>query len=159
MNLLQVCFLSLLIPTRAWVFNPLGNPLTTQCGRSPFQLQMTADDDVDPLESQQQSDAKREQEMLLESMSLKGAAAVAKMSIPERTKRAMLAEAVEDQIFDLTEELEGLVEEDGNIAVDKREKAVDLAKQVKGLQGQYDDLVNGKPSSILKALEGMNGNS
>ena len=83
---------------------------------------------------------------------MKGAEKIAEMSIPERTKRAMLAEAVEDRIFELTEVLEGMVEEDGSVAEENREKAVEVATQVKKFQQQYNDLVNGNKSTILNAL-------
>lgn len=104
---------------------------------------------------QQSSEARREQEMIMEELSLKGADRIAKMGIPERAKRAMLAEAVEDRIFELTDSLEDMVEDDGSVALENREKAVELASQTKNLQQQYDDLVTGKPSSVLTALETM----
>ena len=91
----------------------------------------------------------------MEELSLKGADRIAKMGIPERAKRAMLAEAVEDRIFELTDSLEDMVEDDGSVALENREKAVELASQTKNLQQQYDDLVTGKPSSVLTALETM----
>ena len=83
--------------------------------------------------------------------SLAGAEEIAKLDIQERTKRAMLAESVEDRIFELVDELEGLVKENNGILEgDAREEAVELAKQTKALQIQYDDLVNGRPSSLLE---------
>eukprot|EP00980_Cylindrotheca_fusiformis_P002119 scaffold473_cov132-Cylindrotheca_fusiformis.AAC.24 len=91
-------------------------------------------------------------------MSIKGAKAIARMEITERAKRAMLAEAVEDQIFDLTERLEGFVDEDGKIKEESREKAVDIAKATKSLQSQYNDIVSGQQSSILDALNAMGEN-
>lgn len=103
-------------------------------------------------ESNGEYDPKREQELILESMSLKGADVVARMDIPERAKRAMLAEAVEDRIFQLTEMMEELIDEDGMIAETNREKAVELAQATKSLQGQYQNLVSGKESSILELL-------
>jgi hypothetical protein len=95
------------------------------------------------------------QNSIFEAMSIKGADKIAKMSIPERAKRAMLAEATEDSIFELTERLDGLVEDDGTVSVANREKAMDLARQAKKLQMQYNDLVNGNPSSILQVLDEM----
>jgi hypothetical protein len=97
-------------------------------------------------------DPKREQEMILESMSLEGAKVIARMDIPERAKRAMLAEAVEDRIFSLTEKLESLIDEGGMITEDNRGKAVEIAQATKSLQVQYQNLVSGKESSILQAL-------
>lgn len=118
----------------------------------------TGEGSDDPLD-QEPSDARKEQEMLFEELSLKGADKVAKMDVPERAKRAMLAEVVEDRIFELTDDLDGLVEEDGSVAVDNREKAVEIATQIKKSQQQYSDLVNGKPSSILTALDFMGKNA
>ena len=98
------------------------------------------------------SDAQKQQELMFESMSLQGADVIAKMEVPERAKRAMLAEAVEDRIFELTETLEGLVDENGMISEQDREKAVEIARQTKALQIQYNELVSGGPSAILDTL-------
>ncbi len=104
-----------------------------------------------PEEAGQQSPAKKNQENIMEMASLAGAEEIAKLDIQERTKRAMLAESVEDRIFELVDELEGLVKaNDGVLEGDAREEAVELAKQTKALQLQYDDLVNGRPSSLLE---------
>ncbi|CAJ1958774.1 unnamed protein product [Cylindrotheca closterium] len=100
-------------------------------------------------------DPKREQEIILESMSLDGAKVIANMDIPERAKRAMLAEAVEDRIFSLTEKLESLIDEDGMITEQNRGKAVEIAEATKSLQTQYQNLVSGEESSILQALSAM----
>lgn len=113
---------------------------------------MTSGEEGDPLVPQEKSEAKRQQEMMLEEMSLKGAEKIAAMGIPERAKRAMLAEAVEDRIFELTEVLETLVEEDGSVAEQNRERVVEIARDVKQFQQQYSDLVNGNRSAILDAL-------
>lgn len=102
---------------------------------------------------QEPSETQRQQEMILEKMALQGADRIKAMDIPERAKRAMLAEALEDQIFDLTEQLEGFVDENGMIT--DREKAVEIAKSTKSLQIQYNELVSGKPSAILDALNAM----
>jgi hypothetical protein len=100
---------------------------------------------------------KRGQEMKMEMSSLTGAKAIAKLNINERTKRAMLAEAVEDRIFEITEEIELLVtRNEGILEGDQREEAVELAKQTKALQEQYDDLVNGRPSFLLLAEDDSN---
>ena len=64
----------------------------------------------------------------------------------------MLAEAVEDRIFELVDQLEELVKKnDGldNLSDEIREEAVLMAKQTKALQVQYDDLVAGRPSNLL----------
>ena len=88
----------------------------------------------------------------MEELSRIGAERIASLSISERTKRAMLAEAIEDRIFDLTDELDSLIV-DNTIPVENREKAVELAKQTKTLQIQYEELVSGKSSSVLDSLE------
>jgi hypothetical protein len=88
--------------------------------------------------------------MRMEMSSLKGAKAISKLDINERTKRAMLAESVENRIFEITEVLEVLVKKNsGLLEGDAREEAVELAKQTKALQVQYDDLVSGRPSMLL----------
>lgn len=103
------------------------------------------------------------QEEVLEQLSLDGAERIAKMDIPERTKRAMLAEQVEDRIFELMDVLDKLVENgEGSgelVKEENREKAVDVAREVKSLQKQYDDLVSGRPSSMLSSLESIMGKS
>ena len=103
------------------------------------------------------------QEEVLEQLSLDGAERIAKMDIPERTKRAMLAEQVEDRIFELMDVLDKLVENGEGagelVKEENREKAVDVAREVKSLQKQYDDLVSGRPSSMLSSLESIMGTS
>jgi hypothetical protein len=105
----------------------------------------------------------RELEQVFEVSSNAGADVVAKMNLQERTKRAMLAEQVEDRIFELVDELEQLIKQnDGYENFSEypsavREEALEIAKQTKALQLQYDDLVNGRPS-ILLDLEGAIAN-
>ncbi|EJK74985.1 hypothetical protein THAOC_03306 [Thalassiosira oceanica] len=101
----------------------------------------------------EQSGAQKAQERIMESASLAGAEEISKLDIHERTKRAMLAEAVEDRIFEMVDELEALTKANGgveNLSDEVRGEAVELAKQVKASQIQYDDLVNGRPSSLLE---------
>jgi hypothetical protein len=107
---------------------------------------------------------KKEQEQLMEQLALSGAERIAAMSIPERTKRAMLAEAVEDRIFELTDVLEKLLllesggGGDGPLISEKhRREALEVAQQTKALQIQYEELVSGRPSSVLKSLESVMG--
>lgn len=88
----------------------------------------------------------------MEMSSIAGADAIRKLDLQERTKRAMLAEAVEDRIFELVDDLEELVRKSGgleNLTDEIKEEAVEMAKQTKALQIQYDDLVNGRPSPLL----------
>lgn len=98
------------------------------------------------------SASQKERERVLEMSSLAGAQAIAKLDLEERTKRAMLAEIIEDRIFELVDELElfvaknnGLVDAPDNI----RMRATEMARETKSLQVQYDDLVNGRPSLLL----------
>ena len=88
-------------------------------------------------------------EPFMEEASRKGAKKVKEMSVEERTKRAMLAEAVEDRIFTMYDDLEGLLQ-DGVPATDEdRDEISSLAKQIKASQSQYENLVSGKPSAML----------
>lgn len=107
----------------------------------------TNDDASDDLASQNR------QEMMLEEMSLKGADRIREMDVPERAKRALLAETVEDRIFELTEVLEGFVDDNGMIPEENREKAVEIAQEAKSLKIQYNNLVTGQPSTILSTLD------
>mmetsp|Transcript_12930 Transcript_12930/g.15556 ORF Transcript_12930/g.15556 Transcript_12930/m.15556 type:complete len:102 (-) Transcript_12930:156-461(-) len=88
----------------------------------------------------------------MEQASREGANRIKELSIAERTKRAMMAEAVEDRIFSMYDDLEELIKEDGTLEVDDREEATDLAKQIKASQEQYETLVSGRPSSMLDQL-------
>jgi len=103
----------------------------------------------------QQSNARREQELILEASSLRGAAIIANMEITERAKRAMLAEAIEDRVFELTDQLERMLEEDGSVKIENRKEVEDTARQTKELQLLYSDLVNGKPSALLNAITSL----
>lgn len=163
---------SLIHPTEAWIPVSTGggkhdirqpppprrtgiSSSTTGLIRTLQRMSPSAGDNGDDSLNQQQTDAQQQQRLILEELSLKGAAKIAKMGIPERAKRAMLAEAVEDRIFELTEVMEALIQEDGTVPEGNRKKAVDLAKQTKKLQEEYKDLVNGSPSSVLIALDSI----
>jgi hypothetical protein len=142
------------VGTEAWLQQPFAcRPCRNVRRRVP--LASVPSGDEDHLVSHPQSEARRAQEKILEELSWKGAEKIAKMDIPERAKRAMLAEAVEDRIFELSDILEALLEEDGSIKLENREKVQETAKQTKKLQQQYSDLVNGKPSAILTALASL----
>ena len=139
---------ALLAVTGAWTC-PVSAPTAYGCARRAT-LAFSArsnDNDKDHLLNQQNSDARREQEIILEDLSLKGADKITKMDISERAKRAMLAEAVEDRIFELTEVIESMLDEDGSIK-----------RHVKELQLTYSDLVNGNPAPILNALASLESN-
>jgi 4-diphosphocytidyl-2C-methyl-D-erythritol kinase len=112
-----------------------------------------------------------QQEQLLEVVSRIGADSISLLSIPERTKRAMLAEAVEDEIFSCTEQLIDLVNEQldhdsSNInssqsSLNQRQKKdiankiIDLRERNQFLQAQYNDLVSGRSSSLLNTVNSV----
>lgn len=86
----------------------------------------------------------------MERESKAGSDSLRAMSIEERTKRAMLAEAAEDRIFVLAEELGNLVGDDGMPKrVEDRDEIVALCNQMKASKEQYKNLVNGGNSPLL----------
>jgi murein L,D-transpeptidase YcbB/YkuD len=102
--------------------------------------------------SDEELSPKQSQEIIMENVCRKGADKIRALDISERTKRALLAETIEDYIFEMTDELEQL------FASNKIERAVDLAKQVKRLQVQYQELVSGQPSPLLESLKSLGRN-
>ena len=64
---------------------------------------------------------------------------------------ALLAEMCEDEIYQLTIELETLVDETSGEILD-RARAREIAVQSRSLQKQYKDLVSGEPSVVLSTL-------
>lgn len=97
-------------------------------------------------------------EAFMEEASLKGAAKVREMSIEERTKRAMLAEAVEDRVFQMYDNLEVLLKDGVPATEEDREEISKLAKQIKASQAQYENLVSGEPSELLGTMDGLEEN-
>jgi len=93
---------------------------------------------------------RQQQEASLESMAAAGASKIAQMDINERTKRAMLAEAVENRIFQLQQELLELAQTNGKFSQAKK-----LAQQIKLAQEQYQELVSGDPSDMLRAFDSL----
>lgn len=107
----------------------------------------------------------------MEAESVRGADKISRMCVAERTKRAMLAEAVENRIFQLQEDLDMLLLDNENrdsaseaanslsslIPEDEetRSKCVDIAKEIKVAQQQYRELVNGDASDMLAALDSL----
>ncbi len=86
----------------------------------------------------------------------RGAKEVAAMSIEERTKRAMLAEAVEDRITVLCDDLELLLGENGMpSSAENRDEVQVLAKEIKSLCSEYKALVKGGSSPMLKSIDGQ----
>jgi hypothetical protein len=148
--------------TQGWTTGGITGRSSSKATTTPLHSRKTktpSNDDSDPFKAALQSQQQQQQQnnIIFEAMSIQGAEKIAKMSIPERAKRAMLAEATEDRIFELTERLEGLMDQDngGSISAANRDEAMDLAQQAKKLQMQYNDLVNGNPSSILQAIDAM----
>lgn len=93
-------------------------------------------------------------EQFLEESSRSGYQKVKSMSIEERTRRAMLAEAAEDRVIMLSDELELLLGEDGMpLTVEDREEVTILAKQIKASREQYKRLVNGEDCSSLDMFD------
>jgi hypothetical protein len=89
-------------------------------------------------------------EQFLEESSRSGYEKVKTMSIEERTKRAMLAEAAEDRVVSLSDELDLLLGEDGMPKrVEDREEVTILAQQIKASMDQYKRLVNGEDCEAL----------
>eukprot|EP00978_Attheya_sp_CCMP212_P018399 scaffold50327_cov50-Attheya_sp.AAC.3 len=99
----------------------------------------------------------------MEEACQEGSAQVGKMSVEERTKRAMLAELLEDEIFIMTEELEEIVQKQpqpqSQSQIMSREETVLLlqskAQLIKVKQIQYQALVTGEPSSLLTTLDSL----
>lgn len=100
------------------------------------------------------SASEEEQDNWLEEWALKGAAKIAKLDIHERTQRAMLAEMVEDKIYQNTISLEKLVD-DATGEITDIAAAKELATQTQSLQGQYKALVTGEQSTMLKAMASL----
>ena len=94
----------------------------------------------------------------MEQASLKGAAKIRAMSIEERTKRAMLAEAVEDRIFSMYDEIEARLQGGVPTTDEDRNEIKSLAKEIKASQSQYENLVSGKPSAMLGAINSLGSN-
>ena len=90
-----------------------------------------------------------------EETALEGADAVKAMSIEERTRRAMLAEQVEDRVCTLYDDLEVILGEDGTLpeSEEEREEITNIAKQIKVLQNDYKQLVSGEKSQYLDGFD------
>mmetsp|Transcript_48169 Transcript_48169/g.96988 ORF Transcript_48169/g.96988 Transcript_48169/m.96988 type:complete len:145 (-) Transcript_48169:197-631(-) len=100
------------------------------------------------------------QEARLEQISQKGASRIAKMGIPERAKRAIMAEQIEDRILQYELELEALIGESGVIPTDpeKRDQCKEIAMLTRAAQEQYELLVSGSPSPMLTTLDSLGSN-
>jgi hypothetical protein len=120
------------------------------CNCEVLQRSTNSNEDGSP---EQASLDQRKQEMYMEQLARKGADRIASLSVSERTKRAMLAEKIEDSIFENAEKLESLVDSSGALPPENREQALELAQETRAFQVQYEELVSGKPSSVLNSLE------
>lgn len=86
----------------------------------------------------------------LEQKAIDGAEKIRSLSVEERTRRAMLAEAAEDRMVMLSDELDNLLGDDGMpIKKENREEVVNLATEIKAQQEQYRQLVMGEQNSLL----------
>lgn len=64
---------------------------------------------------------------------------------------------MEDRIYDITKELDKLVDQEtGEIAEADIPAAKELAMQTRNLQKEYKDLVTGAPSTMLETLANLN---
>ena len=124
-------------------------------------LALKSDDNSGSDDSSKQQQQPDPVEAFMEEASQKGADKVRSMSIEERTRRAMLAEAMEDRIFSMYDELEGLLETDGTVPTseENREEIKNLAQEIKASQSQYEDVMTGRPSAMLGTINGIGTNS
>lgn len=118
--------------------------------RAPVSITASESDQNEP------SDRQQRREALFEGLAAQGAARIAAMDVDERTKRAMLAEAVEDRIYQMQDDLEQLVPDPTRLPTGRlREQCVELAQSIRHAQSQYQELVSGGVSDMLQQLEGL----
>jgi hypothetical protein len=86
----------------------------------------------------------------LEETARQGAERIAQLSIHERTRRAMLAEAVEDRMVSLEDELEQIVTDLSMTS--PRDAMKEIVQEIQVLREQYQTLVTGKPSAMLDMM-------
>jgi len=92
----------------------------------------------------------------LEEWAIQGKEAVALMQVQERTQRAMLAQLTEDRIYEITQVLDGMVDETtGGISEANLPRAKELALETRNLQKEYKDLVTGEPSTLLQTFASL----
>lgn len=129
-----------------------------RCDRTATRKAANNDPSMDS-SSNSKGDVSHAQAKFLETTAREGASAVRHMSVEERTKRALLAEAAEDRMVKLTDDLDKLLDHDGlPRKVEYREEVIVIARQIKASQEQYRSLVNGEPSPLLDALDGQKEN-
>jgi hypothetical protein len=114
------------------------------------------DDDDDNNKTEKKKDGDGEFNWL-EEWALEGAKKIGMLGIQERTQRAMLAQMTEDRIYEITNILESLVDEDTQeISEENIPKAKELAQQTRVLQKEYKDLVTGEPSTLIDTISNLN---
>jgi hypothetical protein len=92
----------------------------------------------------------------LEEWALEGAKKIGTVGIQERTQRVMLAQMTEDRIYEITNILESLIDEDTQkISEENIPKAKELAQQTRVLQKEYKDLVTGEPSTLIDTISNL----
>mmetsp|Transcript_26370 Transcript_26370/g.38213 ORF Transcript_26370/g.38213 Transcript_26370/m.38213 type:complete len:156 (-) Transcript_26370:265-732(-) len=118
-------------------------------GRCLNVLSEGANSDTDATNSDQSNGA-----FSLEEVALKGADKIRKLSIEERTQRAMIAEAVEDRMVVLHDKLD-LMLGNGKMPLDDedKQKVQGLAMQIKVLQDEYTELVSGEKSRWIQSTD------
>ena len=89
-------------------------------------------------------------ETFFETTALSGAEKIKKISIEERTRRAMVAEAIEDRVSNLYDDFEVTYQkiQDTDDVKDK-EELKNIAKQIKVLQEEYRTVVNGDDHMLV----------
>lgn len=126
-------------------------PSKITCYRKSSQLrnQMSENDDIHTKEAH------------LEQLSRLGSDKISKMSVAERAKRAMLAEAIEDSIFSKEIQLDEIMGESGTIPTDPEllQLCRDISIEIKEAQMQYEALVSGEQSALLNSLESLGINN
>jgi hypothetical protein len=103
------------------------------------------------------SDDPWSRDLFLEQITKRGSEEIAKMSVSERAKRAMLAEAVEDNIVSKEIQLGEILGDSGVIPSDPNllEQCRDISMQIREAQLQYEALVTGKSSALLNTFESL----
>jgi hypothetical protein len=137
------------------------SPQVTTIGRirvkEEIRLYQTSDDDSSSKQKRQrQADPV---EVYMEIASRNGADKVRSMSTEERARRAMLAEAVEDRIFTMYDEMEGLLTGGGPAHEADREEIRNLAREIKASQSRYQGLVAGEPSITMGTINEIGSSS
>lgn len=133
----------------AMAFTPEGSACFTL--RPSFVLR-SAQDHAQSSDDSAGDDGKgQDMQPFFEETALVGKDRVRKMSVEERTRRAMLAEAVEDRLVHLYDDLENRLGENGALpeSAEEREEMTTIAKQIKLMEEEYKTLVSGGAHPML----------